>query len=166
MKTLSLLIASAVILLGTTNAIASTNKNVYFLKGEVITGSLIAPIDAKSNIPFNKSYNELNRAEKSQVRSQFNNLGPNDTPPYPVQGLGAVYKPLIKANRVFGLNQTIKIDARISSNGLVSSVNVLNNNNARYANYLQKALDDIKFKPALCGDVSCEMDFPIKIAFN
>lgn len=166
MKTLSLIITSAALIFAATNAIASTNKNVYYLKGEAITGSLIPTIDAKSNIPFNKSYEDLNQTQKTQVRAQFKNLGSNDTPPYPIHGLGAVYEPLIKANKVFGLNKTIKLEAMINRTGLVSGVNVLSKSDINYTNYLQKALNDIKFKPAQCGSVSCEMNFPIEIAFN
>ena len=166
MKTLSLIITSVALLTTATNTIASTNKNVYSLKGEAITGSLIPVIEAKSNIPFNKSYENLNHTQKAQVRSQFKNLGINDTPPFPMHGLGAVYKPLIKANKIFGLNDTIKLEAKVSRDGLVSGVNVLNNSSVTYTNYLQRALKDIKFKPSKCGSVSCEMNFPVEIAFN
>lgn len=166
MKKLSIIISSAALLISASNAIASTNKNVYFLKGAPITGSRIATTDAKSNIPFNKSYQELSQQQRQQVNAKFNNLGINDTPPFPKKGLSAVYKPLIKANKAFGLNQKISINATISRNGLVDKVDVLNNSDAEFTDYLQQALRNIKFEPAKCGATTCEMTFPINIEFN
>lgn len=166
MKNLSLLLASITLLLSATIATASINKNTYFLKGEPITGSLIKRIDATSNIPFNKAYDDLNQEQQGLVKKMFVNLGISDTPPYPKNGLGSVYKPLINANKKFGSNSTIKVNASITRNGLVDDVEVLNSPNSEFVAYVQKQLRNTKFKPASCNGISCEMNFPIEISFN
>lgn len=166
MKNLTLILASVSLLLSASNTFASTNKEVYFLKGDAVIGSRLQIIEAQSNIPFNRAYNELSQKQKAQVKEKFRNLGLNEVPPFPKQGLAAIYKPLIKANKAFGFNKTIKVNATITRNGTVDKIKVLNSNNVKFNDYIEQALSNSKFKPASCGGVSCEMNFPIEISFN
>lgn len=166
MKKLSLAIVSLTLLLSTTTSFASINKDVYFLKGKPMTGSLIKNIDATSNIPFNESYNNLNQNQQRLVKKMFHNLGLNDTPPYPKNGLGSVYKPLIQANKKYGNNSTININASVTRHGLVDNVEILNTATPEFTRYVKHALRSTKFEPANCNGVNCEMNFPIQISFN
>lgn len=166
MKKLSLILVSASLLLSASNTFASADKTVYFLKGDAVTGSRLQTIEAHSNIPFNRAYDELSQKQKAQVKEKFKSLGINEVPPFPKYGLAAIYQPLIKANKAFGLNKTIKINATITRNGSVDKIEVLNSENAKFNDYIEHALSNAKFKPASCNGVSCEMNFPIEISFN
>jgi len=166
MKKFSLLLLSASLLLSATNSFASTNKKMYFLKGDTVTGTRIKAIDATSNIPFNKAYDELNTEQQSLIKAKFHNLGLNDIPPFPKDGLASVYKPIIEANKAFGTNTSITVNATIASNGLVNNVEVLNATSPEFINYVTKTLSSKEFKAASCNGVNCEMNFPIVISFN
>lgn len=166
MKKISLILISASLLLSTTNSSASTNKETFSLKGDATVGTRIKTIDATSNIPFNKAYNELNKEQKSLIKAKFHNLGLNDIPPFPKNGLASVYKPLIQANKAFGSNENIKVNATITRNGLVDKVEVLNQTNQELIHYISQTLSNKKFKAASCNGVNCEMNFPIEISFN
>lgn len=166
MKKFSLIITTTALLLSTANTFASINKNVYFLKGAPEAGTYIKSVEATSNIPFNKSYDELNQKQKSLVKAKYNHLGLNTIPPFPKKGLQAIYRPLVKANKTFGANEKVLINANINSDGVVSKVSFVNKQNDEFTNYVNDALLATKFTPASCDGVSCEMNFPIEISFQ
>ncbi|MBL4671399.1 MAG: hypothetical protein JKX81_03995 [Arenicella sp.] len=145
---------------------AVTPSKLFYLKGEAPTGSRIPSIDATSTIPFNKRFDALTAEQQNLVKTKFDDLRNNDTPPFPTSGLRAVYKPLINANQVFGDNSDLNVTAKVNSSGFVSGVTVHNSGNPRLVNYIEQRLQQVKFEPAKCNGIACDMDFPIEISFN
>jgi len=168
MKKLNILLIAASLVCGisTAHAKASPSKKLYTLKGDARVGSLLPSIDAKSSVPFNKRFDALTTEQQNLVKAKFNNLGVNDTPPFPVAGLRAVYKPLVKANKTYGDNSALKVTAKINSFGYVNDVTVHDNNNSQLVDYIERSLRHTKFEPAKCDGTACAMNFPIEINFN
>ena len=170
MKTLTTLLLSASLALSIQIASASTASKTYSLTGEARSGSLIPPVAATSNVPFNKRYEDLTLSQQELVKAKFDQLADNARPPFPARGLADVYKPLIKANKIYGDNQPLSVRLNVNSKGKVDRVTV-NQASGTPANpelvaYLDKKLRRTAFEPAYCGDSSCSMDFPIEISFN
>ncbi len=168
MKMLNILIISVSLVCGisTAHAKATPSSKIYTLKGDARVGSFLPSIDAKSSVPFNKRFDALTTEQQNLVKAKFNNLGVNDTPPFPVAGLRAVYKPLVKANKTYGDNSTLKVTAKINSLGYVNGVTVHDNNNSQLVQYIERSLRHTKFEPATCNGTACAMNFPIEINFN
>lgn len=143
-----------------------TPSKLFYLKGEAPTGSRIPSIDATSTIPFNKRFEALTAEQQNLVKNRFDDLHNNDTPPFPSSGLRAIYKPLVNANQAFGDNSALNITAKINSSGFVSGVAVHNSDNPQLVNYIEQHLQQVKFEPANCNGIACDMDFPIEISFN
>jgi hypothetical protein len=143
-----------------------TPSKIFYLKGEAPTGSRIPSIDATSTIPFNKRFEALTAEQQNLVKTKFDDLRNNDTPPFPTSGLQAIYKPLVNANQAFGDNSDLNVTAKVNSSGFVSGVTVHNNPNPQLVNYIEQRLQQVKFEAAKCSGVACDRDFPIEISFN
>lgn len=143
-----------------------TPSKVYHLKGKALTGSRIPSIDATSAIPFNKRFEALTAEQQNLVKTKFNDLLNNDTPPFPSSGLRAVYKPLVSANQAFGDDRDLNVTAKVDSSGIVSGVTVHNSSNPQLVSYIEQRLQYVNFEPAMCDGIACDMDFPIEISFN
>jgi len=170
MKTLTTLLLSASLALSIQSASASTSSKTYSLSGEPRAGTLIPSVAATSNVPFNKRYESLTLDQQELVKAKFDQLANNARPPFPVKGLASVYKPLIKANKLYGDNQPLSVLLDVDSNGKVDGV-VVNQlpgtaSNPELVAYLDKTLRKTAFDPAYCGGSACSMDFPIEISFN
>ena len=174
MKKITLLAISAAFLFGINAAHASSSEGrsavtpskLYYLKGEAPTGSRIPSVDATSAIPFNKRFEALTAEQQNLVKTKFDDLRNNDTPPFPTSGLRAIYKPLVNANQAFGDNRDLSVTTKVNSSGFVSGVTVHDNHNPQLVNYIEQRLRQVKFEPAKCDGVACDMDFPIEIGFN
>lgn len=166
MKNLTTFLLTAILLCGLqTAAHATPAPKLYTLKGDT-QGSRIPSIDAKSTIPFNKRFNSLTIEQQNLVKAKFEELGANDSPPFPTRGLRAVYKTVIQANKNYGDNSPLKVTATVDKKGRVSEVVVHNNTNRELVSYIERNLQYAKFDAARCNGVACEMDFPIEISFN
>ncbi len=170
MKTLTTLLLSASLALSIQGASASTSSKLYSLNGEARAGSLIPSVAATSNVPFNKRYEALTLDQQELVKAKFDQLADDARPPFPNQGLASVYKPLVKANKLYGDNQALSVLVGVNSEGKVNGV-IVNKASGEAVNpelvaYLDKTLRRTNFEPAYCGNSSCSMDFPIEISFN
>jgi len=168
MKQLNLLIIAVAIIFSasTTLATAPPHSRLYTLKGEALAGSRILATDATSTVPFNKRFDALASQQQNLVKARFDDLGKNDTPLFPVSGLQAVYKPIIKTNKHYGSDRALEATATIDIAGNVSNIAVHNNKNKRLVAYVERSLRSVKFEPAMCDGTACEMDSPIDITFH
>ena len=166
MKKLNIILVAASLLFSISASQATPSPKLYSLKGDAPTGTLIRSVEATSTIPFNKRFDALTSEQQNMVRAKFDNLGTHDTPPFPVSGLGAVYKTLIKANKVYGNNSALNVTAIVNSSGYVNGVTLHDNSNKELAAYIERRLRYTKFEPATCNGVACDMSFPIEISFN
>jgi len=136
----------------------------YTLKGAAPTGTFIKTIDATSSIPFDKKYFELTQEQRTAFRARFDNIGLNQIPPFPVNGMKELYRPLIDANDT-AAKGTLSLSVVVDESGQVSDLKVLNAPNERVAQSSAAALRKAKFTPAYCEGAPCKMSFPVQIKF-
>ncbi len=165
MKKLGKILVVATAIFGISAVSANTDKT-YNLLGEAPSGSKIPAVAATSPLPFNVSYSKMSEEQKNFFRSKYDNLGINDTPPFPSKGLRTLYKPVINTHRALGGVGTLKMTATISADGFVQSIEVHETPNKALAKRAKRALRNATFDSATCNGEKCAMTFPFEIKFQ
>ena len=117
-------------------------------------------------LPYDKTYAELSPDEQRMFKSRYVEMRENDEPPFPVDGLGPLYKAIIKANEIArgGLGP-FEMHIHVDTSGDATKVEVLQSPDAKLTQYAGKIGMLTKFKPALCNGAPCAMGFPMRINF-
>ena len=129
-------------------------------------GSITPYYQAHSKVPFTKPYSDLTDEQKYVVKSKFKNLGVNDTPPYPSNGSGKLYRALLKAGVNKSQTGKLILLATIDANGEVTAIEVSESPSDYLARKASRIVRKTSFDAASCNGVNCEMSFPIEIQFN
>jgi hypothetical protein len=153
------------------SALASeSNAEVYeFRVHDDVTGtSLGYTRKIKGPTPFDKTYAELTPAQQNRLRSEYTDLGPNDEPPFPRDGLGDF------ASRLFRLRDRLRgkgidvlgdflIVAGVSPEGTINNVTFYEApSNAALRNLVVKVLLELPFKPGMRDGKPEQMDYLIE----
>jgi hypothetical protein len=118
-------------------------------------------------IPINKRYDELSTDEKADLRSWYQGpFGVGDEPPFPIEGLKPIDILMAKVQAKLLVDGNLTIVASVGANGDVSSIKVFGSPSPELSRLAAAILYGTKFKPALCGNVACAMDFPFRFAFK
>jgi hypothetical protein len=119
-----------------------------------------------SVLPLDKGYGELSPEEQSYVKSQYEQMGSNDEPPFPVNGLRPIYKALATIQRKIGVTGDMTLVVDIDDQGKATSVSALKSPDAEMTKLAASVLMLQKYKPALCSGSPCSMQFPLRVAFK
>lgn len=145
---------------------AAAGNKVYTLKGEPQAGSKVRTVDARSSIPFNKSYVELSNDQQAIFNAQFQDLAINERPPFPVEGLRAIYRPILSKNKSLEDTGVLSLAILVDEKGRVDNVSVVETTSPELEEFAVEALAGVKFEPAVCDGATCSMEFPVKVIFN
>ncbi len=140
----------------------------YSLKqDQADTGSNIRrDVVAGSVIPLDKRYSELTPEQQAFVKSQYEQLGPNDEPPFPIDGLGPIYKAIAAAQQKLLVSGNLTVAVEVNNQGEATSVSVLRSPDPQMVKFVASVLMLQKYKPASCGGIPCKMQFPFRITFQ
>lgn len=127
------------------------------IKREIVGGSLV---------PTDKKYADLTREEQALVKSQYEQMGPNDEPPFPLNGLRPIYKAISAGQDKFLVTGTMVLLVSINSQGDATSVSVLSSPNPEMTQFAASVLMLHKYKPARCDGTPCAMQYPFRIALK
>lgn len=119
-----------------------------------------------SSIALNRPYARLSQADKEALHSWWENMPSGDEPPFPAQGLGALYAPLGKVHDAQLEPGTLFAVATVGTNGEVVEAKVFEAPNAKMAQAAARLLLLTEFKPAVCAGQPCRMDFPLRMTFT
>ena len=132
-----------------------------------MTGSLIPRDIARSaQVPFDKKYDELTAEQKSTLAAMYEKMGPNDEPPIPRYGLKSVIKALVAVNESLEEQGILFLIVDVAPDGTATNVRVVKSPSEEMTRYAAQILILAKFKPALCGGVTCSQQYPFKIEFS
>jgi hypothetical protein len=120
---------------------------------------------ATGALPFDKTYTELTPEQKKQVRSSYVNLGEADEPPYPADGMKALYGPITKAQARTLITGKFRAEVEVDREGHAVSIAVFETSSEEMTRMVAGVALLIKYKPALCRGVPCAMNFPIRVGF-
>lgn len=156
--------ASALLLSATT--LAADDEKFIIRHAEPALGSHIRGASLILDVPPNKSYAELSEHQKRKVKAHFQPMAPSDEPPYPVGGVGELYKVLSFVQEYWKARGEFEMVATVKADGKVSLVSVYKTPDHKMTEYMAQILAVQQFKPALCEGVPCEMDYPLRLSMT
>jgi hypothetical protein len=118
-----------------------------------------------SNLPLNRSYEQLSPIERMIVHSLYEHIADGDEPPFPLNGLKDIYGPLDKAQQILADEGKLFVVATVGSDGEVKAVSVQEAPSKKMSTFAANVLLLTKFKPAKCSGQPCRMDFPVQLNF-
>ena len=119
-----------------------------------------------SRIPVNRTYAELSAEEKAFVSSYYEKMGAGDEPPFPIEGLGPIYSAIAKVQQKLLVTGKLTLVASVDSTGTVTEVQVVESPSKAMTQAAASVVVLSKFKPALCANRPCKMEFPFNFAFE
>jgi len=131
------------------------------------TGSHVARrLTWSSKIPFDKTYAELTPAQKAHVRDQYSALAPDEEPPFPKEGLRALFALVdLQVDQ-----STPRLDpgpltavARVDAEGDAQTLSFYKTPNAFAMAAVGQALLKTPFKPARRNGAPVAMDFLLAV---
>lgn len=137
----------------------------YTIKEELPrTGSNLRRDALTAALPLNQRYEELSPEDRRRFHARYVQLGPGDEPPFPEDGLIAVYGPLHKALRLQRdprgvLEAIVHVDAA----GRATQVEIMSSPTPELAKLTILIGMELRFKPAKCAGVACAMGFPVQL---
>ncbi len=120
-----------------------------------------------SNIPLNKTWEQLTPEQKAELTSLYESMGPGDEPPFPLQGIRPVFNSIVKGQRIVRARGQLNMVVNVSPEG--KAVEVIDKGgvggvNAReMTQFAQSVLLMTKFKPAICSGKPCKSQFPFQL---
>jgi hypothetical protein len=149
-------------------AIAQVDAPRHTIKeAEPRTGSHLRRAAVRSPVlPLNRGYRELTPEQREHFKLNYEPMAPDDEPPFPVNGLQAIYDPLYRANNKLGIPGDIFLIATVDPQGKVSQVQAVESPDRQLTRVVSAILFATPFKPAACGGEPCQMDFPLRLQFR
>jgi hypothetical protein len=121
---------------------------------------------SSANIPFDKPYDQLTLEQQRSFKGLYERMTDTDEPPFPLEGLQAVYGPIAQAQLFAGVRGVLNLEVVVDSKGTPQEVRVLRTPNARIAQAIAAIVMQVQFKPAVCAGRPCRMGFPIGVQFE
>lgn len=146
----------------------------YTIKSdEPPTGSHIRRERIVSSLPLDKRYSELTNEQQNALKSQYEQMAEDDEPPFPVNGLGPVYKAISKIREYdargrygLGIDGSLTLHIQVDSQGNATSASVFESPNPDITKSAAAIGMLTKYKPAVCGGQPCAMVFPIRMELS
>lgn len=90
-------------------------------------------------------------------------MAEDDEPPFPIDGLGALFKPIIEAVQSLPpIRGQLDMEVEVDSSGKAKSVKVHQSPSPEVTQVAAAALMFHTYKPAVCGGKPCAMAFPLR----
>ena len=145
-------------------AAAQEQSPQYKLK-RLTTGSAIPWDGASSKVAINRTYAQLGDEERGLVRAQYENMGPDDEPPFPAKGLRPMLQAIQEAQRKLLVSGELYLIATVESDGKVSSVKAIGSPSEEMVRFAASSMMFTPFKPGMCDGSACTMEFPLRYNF-
>jgi hypothetical protein len=140
------------------NAVAPTR---YYNSATSATGSILKKdIRWDSPIPLNKTYAELTDEQKAALHKMYEKLGPNDEPPFPVEGIKPIFNAVKKAQRILQSRGRLDMKVTVGPDGKAIKVEDFGTvRTGQMTETAQQVLLLTTYKPASCDGTPCTMQF-------
>ena len=148
--------------------VVEAKPKMYQILGRPKKGSKFKHVEAEFPVPFDRSYSQLTEEQQDIYRKVHtwltsNKLADDHTPPYPAKGLRAIYKPIIKKNKLVAINKTVFFIVDVKETGEVKQVRIYKSPNNEFTEFLNTLAFVTKFEPATCAGEPCAGEFPFEL---
>lgn len=159
-------LAFSIIALAGTAAIAQADTR-FVLREDFRSAAAIPDVLARStSIPLNKRYADLDPEEIALLKSYYEHVGPDDEPPFPVNGIGEITNSLAKAQHKLLVRGSLYLIVDVSAAGQGTSVTAIGSPSPEMTKFAASVLLLTKFKPALCAGIPCAQKYPFHVSFR
>jgi hypothetical protein len=134
-------------------------------RDEAFLGSHIRRAAATGPIPFDKTYAELSEEQKNSLKSVYENMGPQDEPPYPIKGLRKIMKAFVTIGDSLRAEGKVHLLVDVDSRGNATSVSALKVPDPEIARYMANVLMVEKYKPAVCAGHPCAQQYNFEMTY-
>jgi hypothetical protein len=163
------------------DAAASATPDPHALKNPEYGGTETFAIVGAEPLPLDKRYEELSDEQKGVYRSWYQNLGSNDAPPFPENGLLNLYQQTMGIHQIYihrsggryGIVGRYVVVVPVDEHGVAHSIAIrkvgaygVHGNlepDDGLAKYLAAIFMREKYRPAQCGGAPCAMDFAVSL---
>ena len=115
-----------------------------------------------ANTRFDAAWKELSNAEQRAVRAAYTNLPPQDEPPYPMEGMGALLENIRLMGEHFKVKGEFFLVVKVDATGKAEAIGIEKSPDGDFSRYVAAVAVHAKYKPAMCAGSPCAMDFPIE----
>ena len=147
-----------------------SQKRYSIKQDEPDTGTHISRERIIDSLPLDKRYSELTREQQNAFKSQYEQMAEDDEPPFPLDGLGPLYKAIGEIHKQFlrrrfglGVDGLLAMHVQVDSQGKATSVAAYRSPDPEMTKFAATVAMLTKYKPAVCGGQPCAMAFPIRI---
>lgn len=120
-----------------------------------------------SNIPLNKTWDQLTPEQKAELASLYESMPAGDEPPFPIQGMRPVFNNIVKGQRIVRARGQLNMVVNVSPEGeaveVIDKGGVGGPNAREMTQFAQSVLLMTKFKPAVCSGKPCKSQFPFQL---
>src|SRR5262249_53934677 len=105
-----------------------------------------------SRIPLDKTYEQLTPGQIKDLRALYSRLGPNDEPPFPLEGMTPIYNALKKGQHLVQARGELNMVVTVDSQGQAVKVEDMGGvHSLEITELAQQVLLLTKYKPAKCS---------------
>lgn len=162
-----LILLSLLVLPAQAQAQAQAEAERYSIKQTTPnTGTNIPRSEVVGELPFEKTYSQLTPDQQRRVKFQYERMEESDEPPFPIDGLGSLYRAISKGQQLLYVSGLLDIHVQINSKGEATSVSVLKSPSEEMTRFVAHVAMLTKYKPAVCSGQPCAMVFPLRISLQ
>jgi hypothetical protein len=147
-------------------ACVASSQEYRMKESDARTGTLLKRDAARVTLPPDKTYPELSEADKARLRSLYEQMGPEDEPPFPARGYGPLMRAMSTVQRKLHIEGMVDIGVIVGLDGRASQVKVYGSPDPQLTTVVANVLMLEKYKPALCRGTPCVQEFPFKANFT
>jgi hypothetical protein len=130
------------------------------------TGTLLKRDNTRLSLPPEKTYAELSDADKARLRGMYENMAPDDEPPYPARGYRGLMRAMAAVQEKLQVVGSVDMGVMVGRDGRASEVKVYGSSDPQLTTVVANVLVLEKYKPALCHGVPCAQEFPFRMQFT
>lgn len=119
-----------------------------------------------SNVPYNKSYQQLSPGQKLLVRDDYPLMDDADEPPYPEHGTQGLMEQVRHKQGTRLATGVAVIYVTVNPDGTAKSALVARTPKQTLTDDIKAILLKEKYKPGLCAGRPCEMVYPFRMSFG
>jgi hypothetical protein len=108
----------------------------------------------------------LSDEQKAILASRYENLGVQDEPPFPADGLAPIMRLLSQAQQKLLVSGSLYLIVDVGADGNAREVKAIGSPSPEMTNFAASVLALAKYKPGVCAGQPCRMQFPFVIEFD
>ncbi|MES2018204.1 MAG: energy transducer TonB [Pseudomonadota bacterium] len=121
---------------------------------------------SSDDVPFDKSYAEMNAEQQNAVKRRYPMLFEGDQPPYPLLGTKRLFTWFRKVLSKVQSTGLLRMNVMVDSEGNAESVTVLASPHPDMSKLAAQIVMAEKYQPAVCAGKPCAMAVPYAINFS